>query len=209
MAEGAHDFSIDYFLPHAPVWDQILDTWKPSRIVEVGSYEGRSACYIIDRVTLDRPLELWCLDTWEGSAAPGHDPTTMISAQARFDRNIEVSKGQAKHPITVNKMRGRSDDGLAWLLAAGHRESIDLIYIDGSHEAPDVLTDACLAFPLLRVGGVMIFDDYTWFLGAYAERDPIQMPKPAIDAFMNLFLRKMYMIDGAGPAQIYAQKMAT
>jgi hypothetical protein len=206
MAAGSYEFSVDYFAAHVPAWEQILNLRKPSRIVEVGSYEGRSASFVIDRIAQQRPLELWCIDTWQGSVAPGHDPASMENAQLRFDHNIELAKSRAKFPATVNKMRGRSDDGLARLLADGHRESMDLIYIDGSHEAPDVLTDAAMAFPLLGVGGVMIFDDYTWFLGSQTERDPLQMPKPGIDAFLNLFTRKMCLIYGAPVVQIYAEK---
>ncbi len=35
----------------------------------------------------------------------------------------------------------------------------DLIYVDGNHLAAECLTDICLAWSLLTVGGVMIFDD--------------------------------------------------
>ena len=38
----------------------------------------------------------------------------------------------------------------------------DFIYIDGSHIAKDVLTDACMAWPLLMPKGLMVFDDYMW-----------------------------------------------
>ena len=37
--------------------------------------------------------------------------------------------------------------------------AIDIIYIDGCHDADAVLTDFILAWPLLRAGSVVIFDD--------------------------------------------------
>ena len=40
----------------------------------------------------------------------------------------------------------------------------DLVYIDGSHSAKDVLLDSLLAWRLLRPGGAMIWDDYEWAL---------------------------------------------
>ena len=49
---------------------------------------------------------------------------------------------------------------LSNLISQGHKESFDFIYIDPSHQAPDILTDAVLAFKLLRLSGVMVFDDY-------------------------------------------------
>jgi predicted O-methyltransferase YrrM len=204
---AAYEFSIDWFAAHIPAWEQILSQWKPARVVEVGSYEGRSATYLIDRAAQQRPVELWCIDTWDGGIV--HDPASMGAVELRFDHNMRLAQAGAKYPATVHKMRCRSDDGLAGLLTDGHRESMDLIYIDGSHEAPDVLSDACLAFPLLRVGGVMIFDDYTWFQGSRTDRDPLKMPKPGVDAFLNLFTRKMSLIYGAPISQIYAEKCST
>ena len=35
----------------------------------------------------------------------------------------------------------------------------DLIYVDRSHEAEDVLVDAVMALGLLKVGGMVIFDN--------------------------------------------------
>ena len=35
---------------------------------------------------------------------------------------------------------------------------VQIVYIDGSHEAPDVLTDAVMAWKLLVEGGIMILD---------------------------------------------------
>jgi len=38
----------------------------------------------------------------------------------------------------------------------------DLAFIDGSHVARDVLTDALLLWPYIKPGGYMVFDDYEW-----------------------------------------------
>ena len=84
----------------------------------------------------------------------------------------------------------------------------DLIYIDGSHTAADVLIDAVLAFQLLRVGGVMIFDDYLWSMEPALSVDPLNMPKPAIDAFAAIFLRKTRVLPGLPNAQCYVEKIA-
>jgi len=50
--------------------------------------------------------------------------------------------------------------------------------VDGSH-APDVaLTDACMAWGLLKQGGVMLFDDYQY---------PHEATGKGIDAFLSAF----------------------
>lgn len=53
-----------------------------------------------------------------------------------------------------------ADDGPFWDTALRCYD-IDLLYIDGAHDAPAVLQDFVLAWPMLRVGSVVIFDDYS------------------------------------------------
>jgi predicted O-methyltransferase YrrM len=38
--------------------------------------------------------------------------------------------------------------------------TFDLIYIDGGHLSLDVIMDFSYTWPLLKVGGIMVFDDY-------------------------------------------------
>ena len=65
-----------------------------------------------------------------------------------------------------------------------HSRSIDFAYIDGSHEAADVLLDGLLVLPLVKRGGIILFDDYhlgwepTWKLKHY--------PMAGIDTFLAL-----------------------
>ena len=66
---------------------------------------------------------------------------------------------------------------------ADEHARFDLVYVDGSHRGLDVLVDAALSWPLLEVGGVVVFDDYRWTL---LGDDPLLRPGPAIDAFVGL-----------------------
>jgi hypothetical protein len=69
-------------------------------------------------------------------------------------------------------------------------ESYDVIYVDGSHTADDVLEDMVLAWPLLKVGGLMILDDYGWDGAENAGGRPMPedlLPKIAIDAFLSTY----------------------
>ena len=79
-------------------------------------------------------------------------------------------------------------------------------HVDGSHQAADVLLDAVLSFQLLRLGGLLIFDDYLWSMEPVGTQDPLNMPKPAIDAFFNIYQRKMRIVADAPLRQIYANK---
>jgi predicted O-methyltransferase YrrM len=78
----------------------------------------------------------------------------------------------------------------------------DLIYVDASHYAVDVLTDAVLSFKLLKAGGILIFDDYLWA----GDENIIYYPKIAIDSFTNIFSKHIKLIP-APLNQIYAVKI--
>ena len=103
-------------------------------------------------------FEMTCIDSWTGGME--HEPAAMREVEARFDRNI--ARAQSKHKFTLRKMRADSTLALAQLLTEGAAGSFDVAYIDASHQAPDVLADAILAFKLTRIGGILIFDDYLW-----------------------------------------------
>ena len=71
--------------------------------------------------------------------------------------------------------------------------SMDIIYVDGSHRACDVLMDSVLAWRLLKPAGVMIFDDYLWRL-EFAASDRPQM---AVDLFLEMVVGQ-YTLLGKG-----------
>ena len=83
----------------------------------------------------------------------------------------------------------------------------DFIYVDGSHQAPDVLFDAVMSFKLLRKNGVIAFDDYLWFENLPHGKDLNRCPKPAIDAFTSIFYNKVNIIQ-APLKQLYVIKIS-
>ena len=95
---------------------------------------------------------------------------------------------------------------MAKLLGDGASGAFDFIYIDGSHAAPDVLADAVLAFALLRVGGVIAFDDYVW--GPEEGQGPFNSPKLGIDAFVNTYIEKLRIVRRTPLWQLYVAKIA-
>ena len=191
-------------------WYKVFPQIKPRKILEVGSYEGASACYMVEKMAKDFPIELHCVDTWEGGVehqSGGFVESDMQSVEARFNHNIAHAIKLAAHPVELTLHKGFSDDVLAKLLVTGKKNYFDFIYIDGSHQAPDVLADAVLGFKLLRVGGLIVFDDYLWSETLSYGKDPLRCPKPAIDAFVNLNFRKLQIIT-APLYQLYVQKLS-
>lgn len=190
-------FTTDWFTQNETVWNRILPRTRARRFLEIGSYEGASACWLIRTFARLHPIEIHCVDTWQGGVehqSQGTHAADMPAVEARFQRNVALSIEEAPNAVTLEVHKSRSDLALARLLADGRAGYFDFAYIDGSHQATDVLCDAVLAFRLLRNGGLMVFDDYLWSEPLAAGPDPLRCPKPAIDAFVNLHFRQLRVL---------------
>lgn len=181
-------FTTDWFLksPGVAVWQTIIEMVKPTNILEVGCFEGRATTFLIEGCP---GASITCVDPWEGSV--DIPPALMLGVEDRFDKNTAEALSKSS-TTSLTKYKMRSSQALPMLLSQGRR--FDFIYVDGSHTAPDVLCDAVDCFRLLREGGALIFDDYVWAMEPPGEQDLINMPKPAIDAFVNLNRRKIKLL---------------
>jgi predicted O-methyltransferase YrrM len=167
-------FSTDWAGNHFFYWAELLDRLrdKPVRILEIGSWEGRSALFFLNYLPKSRIV---CIDPFEGNVEHQLEPyfrDLALKSEAQFDRNL------AGFEDRVEKVKGSSTTVLPKLGLAGRR--FDLAYIDGSHMAVDVYSDATLTWPLMESSGIIIFDDYEWpLMGSDMER-----PKLGINAFL-------------------------
>lgn len=197
-------FTQEWFVQNAAIWDKLIPRFPQRKILEIGSFEGRATCYFIETCAREHPIELHCIDTWEGGVE--HDARTMPEVEPRFDHNVALAQSRSPNEARVVKHKCHSHTALAKLIAADAAGTFDIAYIDGSHTAPDVLTDAVMVFKLLRVGGLMIFDDYLWSMERHGQQDPFNMPKPAVDAFVNIFQRRLYVVQGVPVYQLFVSK---
>ena len=208
-----YEFTADWFTQYVNYWELIFEALlpQPAKLLEIGSYEGRSAVWLIESFGRQNNIKLYCIDPWEdgeiepdpweGGSVP--DSSTMISAGQRFDRNI--AKCRLKFPnADITKIKKNAKFGLTNLLSEGHQSSFDFVYVDGSHKAPAVLTDLVLAFELCRVGGLIACDDYLWGYG----QNPLLTPKLAIDSFVNCFSSKVAPLPAVPITQIWLRKIA-
>jgi predicted O-methyltransferase YrrM len=177
-------FKTDWFSGVLPMWAQIVQPHAglPLRYLEIGVYEGQAACWMFQNVLTHPDSHMVAIDTFEHA---GVEDTfrANLAALGVTDR------------VTV--LKGRSQDVLR-----GVRQHFDVIYIDGSHRAADVLEDTILAWPLLFEKGLLIWDDYWWREGT----DPLTSPKFAIDTWLTLH-RGQYTIAFTG-AQVMLQRNA-
>ena len=188
-------FSQDWFSSNLPYWSSILgNNFKNSpelQFLEIGSFESRSACWLMENVLTHDSSRLVCVDTFAGSEE--HVGLDLTSLRKIFDHNTR----EWKDKIEVHQMK--SVDALPKLIVDDQK--FDVIYVDGSHLACDVLFDAVNSFKLLKVGGLMIFDDY---LGGNLIT-PHDV-KPAVDAFVFSYSEKVKIV--AVAYQYWVQKVS-
>lgn len=205
-----YDFTAKLFEGTAKnLWDNLIPQIKPTRVLEIGSYEGASASYLIENAQSDS-LELHCVDTWEGGIEhkdDGFAASEMNQVEKRFHNNTLCAITRSQKQINLVVHKGNSGNELAKLISLGFDGYFDFIYVDGSHQAPDVLLDAVLGFKLLKVNGIMAFDDYLWFEPLAYGLDPVRCPKMAVDAFTNSYCRKLRILQ-APLYQIYVKKIS-
>ena len=188
------------------IWDALLPQLKPKKVLEIGSFEGRSICHIIVSNNWCDNIEMHCIDTWTGGIEHQSRDLDMSSVEKRFDKNISIATRSSSNRATVHKHKGTSISQLANLIANEGAGTFDFIYVDGSHQAPDVMSDAILGFNLLKIGGIMGFDDYLWSEPLPDGKDLMRMPKFGIDSFTNVFIRKLDFFIGTTNKQLYVQK---
>lgn len=188
-------FTTDYFTRKSPSWEPYVSEFqnKPNQYcLEIGSWEGRSSLYIAEKFCNGPGSHLVCIDTWEGSREHKRKKN-LTTLYERFLSNTKKFRDIKK----IIPKQGKSQDvlfDLNYKLKKGSIQKYNFIYIDGSHDAKDVLVDAVLAWELLKVGGIMIFDDYGWRDGTHLT------PRPAIDGFLEAYksmyevLRKGYQV---------------
>jgi predicted O-methyltransferase YrrM len=153
------EFRRDYVAGRTMVWDTLFRDMRDttSRVLEIGSKEGRSALFWLAFFT---NAQLTCVDLF-----PEEDG-------GRFDRNL------AAYGTRLRKMVGTSIKALGSLRE--ENAVFDFIYVDGSHQRDDVMIDCLGAWRLLRVGGVMLMDDYTW----KPDNPEAERVAPAVDTFL-------------------------
>lgn len=194
-------FSNSWFKPNIPAWEYLFDSeFDPKEEllgIEIGVFEGQSTCWLADNILLNPNSKLICIDSFEGSAEHGNED--LSSLQETFERNIATTG--KKNQIEI--IKSYSYEALLDLNIK--KVQADFIYIDGSHEAPDVLADAILAYHILKPGGIIIFDDYLWRL--VSPDNPLRAPKIAIDSFITMFYAKVKPVM-ANTLQMYVKKIA-
>jgi SAM-dependent methyltransferase len=116
-------------------------------ILEIGCLHGHSANFF---AWYFPSSTITCVDAW-GLFSKKGTPDQQDKDELLFDTNT-------KH-VGTRLVKVKAFSISYFESKYGQRNLYDLIYIDGSHDFDDVLSDAIYAFRILKPGGVIIFDD--------------------------------------------------
>ena len=166
------NFSQKWFLNNFEIFTFFLPKDKSLKFdyLEVGCYEGLSSFYVLSEYKF---VNAFFLDIWD---MPNPNSKTLSHnfglIEKAFDQNLSG--------FDFKKMKNDSVISMRKLL----KENVhfDFIYIDGSHNGEDILSDAIEAFKILKVNGLMFFDDFLQH-----DDNRILQSYVGIDKFLSLY----------------------
>lgn len=165
------EFTEDWFTHNIPNFEKCMLEVGAQRkhFLEIGAYEGRSTCWLLKQLE-DRGT-VYSIDPFIG----------MEEVEERFKNNTRQAVGGTS--VISCSVKDKSYSALAKMISM--RMEFDFIYIDGDHDPATTLADACMAWGMLRQGGVMLFDDYEY---------PHEPTKVGIQGFMQGFVGKYDLV---------------
>lgn len=161
MRHYYQDIGQDWFTYPNLYKDMVRRFGDGSNFVEVGSWKGRSACFLAVEIhNSGKSIQLDCVDTFDGSPehrdpnGPAYEPllSTKNGLYVEFLRNTRP----LRHIITPLRM--------ASLEAAELYEdaSIEFVFIDAAHDHDSVRSDIRAWVGKVKPGGILAGHDYSW-----------------------------------------------
>ena len=180
----------DYFSINAYYWDLIINkNFKEFSYLEIGSWEGSSASYVLNNFKTKKVI---CVDIWDK-----YDDEYREENLQRFE-SFKSNLNEFKERFSFFK--NTSDEYFT-----NSNERFDIIYIDGWHEAPQVYKDLNNSWNSLNINGLIICDDY--FYGDIKLNTSSNLPANAINKF--LFEKKNSLkIECVNNTQIFIKKIS-
>jgi len=190
-------YTVDWFDSNVPLWANLFGHLrdKPTKSLEIGSFEGRSADWMLKSILIHPDSCMTCIDPHGYKSeiqVTGSSP--IVNSEFDMEEVYESFVDNMKDWVRQGKLiylRKHTPEALRKVPL----DYFDTVYIDGSHIASAVLSDGVGCWPLMKVGGIMVFDDYEWITNAASKEDPeLWKPRLGIDAFLDVFRTRYEML---------------
>ncbi|ELS05061.1 tetratricopeptide repeat protein [Xenococcus sp. PCC 7305] len=151
--------NFSYRIPLIEPHLQHLVNQESTNILEIGNYQGMSSCWLLDKILTAPDSKLTCLDR-------------------EFDSKLQDNLLKAKAKHKVNLMAGDIHENLNSLSP----NIFDLANLQDRRKQWEYVNQStALVWRLMKVGGIIIFNDYGWHRNDMPELNP----KKGIDNFLN------------------------
>ncbi len=181
LNEPKKNFSEDFFSYNIKYLVRIFYKYKllnkKLNILEIGSYEGRSANFFL---SILKNSNIHCVDIFNSDDEL--KSKNFNSIYKNFQKNTEQFKKRIK------LFNGTSDK----FFEKYNENKFDFVYIDGNHSDEQVYKDAENSFQLLNKYGIIVFDDFMWNYYPKINKNPIGAVKKFISK--NFFKIKIISI---------------
>lgn len=152
-----------------------------AKFLEIGVFRGIMSDWFLENI-LTHPESLFIgIDPWEKKLFNTHD----VCDDNDWENLLMRIEGIKQiYGNKVQFIKGYSQDiipKMNW-----DKNSFDFIYIDGEHSRKAVTLDFDMSWPLLKINGIIILDDYLI-------RNNRQM-KPAIDEILKIYSGKYELL---------------
>lgn len=159
------------------------------RFMQIGAFTGDASVWMCENVLTHFTSTLLDIDTWEGSKEEAHETMDFKDVQEVYEEKIAPFKRVVRLKMTSGQY-----------FAGDNKGGFDFIYIDGDHTASAVIDDAVMAWPLLKSGGILAFDDYTW----NHPGGELYTPRPSINFFIWSKQNELEVIEASN--QLWVKK---
>ena len=166
------NFTNKWFLNNFEIFNFFLPKDKSLKFdyLEVGCFEGLSSFYILSEY---KAVNAYLLDVWD---MPNPNSKTLSNnfdlIEKAFDENLSGFK--------FTKIKDDSVVSMREMLKKD--KTFDFIYIDGSHNGEDILSDAIEAFKILKKNGLIFFDDFLQH-----DKDRVIQSYEGIEKFLSIY----------------------
>ncbi len=148
------------FTPMIPAprrWDFIASMMQElgyKTFVELGCKEGRTTGYVLKTIPDARVI---AIDPWipmpatDDPSAETYDKWDFEKIESDFWQNVGENKDRCEMLRTTSLTAVETMNG---------RAPFDMVFVDARHDYQSVKEDISAWWPLIRVGGAMVFHDY-------------------------------------------------
>ncbi len=168
-----------------------IPDFKLKTTVEIGIFQGYCTFNLTTlMVEKYNDYKHYAIDSFTTSEDLSKD--VISEAEKIFRENLE--NFEYKDNISLMNM----DSTKALINLIKHDKKADLIYIDGSHTATNVLQDLVLSWQILAPGGIILCDDSggSWMYEDKNGYKPVNMsPRLAVENFIQCFWNEIKILD--------------